>query len=68
LVTFGSAPSDKPKEIAHLLDLYDIFKPTQPFAVEHVQQEVRAAHDNVEAAFEGSITERLRAMFEPEDQ
>jgi uncharacterized protein (TIGR04255 family) len=68
LVTFGSAPPDKPGEIAHLLDLYDIFKPAQPFAFEHVQQEVRAAHDNVEKAFEGSITERLRAMFEPEDE
>jgi uncharacterized protein (TIGR04255 family) len=66
LVTFGSAPADKPGEIAHLLDFYDILRPSQTLSFESIQQEVRTAHDNIETAFEGSITGLLRALFKPE--
>lgn len=66
LVTFGSAPPDKSGEIAHLLDLYDIFKPAEPLPFESLPGEVLVAHSNVETAFEGSITDKLRTLFEPE--
>ena len=66
LVTFGSAPADRREEIAFLLDLYDIFNPAEPFDLEDVQAQMRTAHENVEAAFEGSIQDKLRRLFEPE--
>lgn len=66
LITFGSAPSEKPDEIAHLLDLYDTFKPEQSMAFDAVTAQVKIAHENIEAAFEGSITDKLRTLFELE--
>ena len=66
LITFGSAPAEKPNEIAHLLDLYDIFKPEQPLTFDAVKAQVTIAHENIEAAFEGSITDKLRTLFEVE--
>ncbi|MBI3271456.1 MAG: TIGR04255 family protein [Planctomycetes bacterium] len=66
LVTFGSAPADKPEEIAHLLDFYDTLRPSTSLRIEAAAAEIRTAHDNVEVAFEGSITEKLRQLFEPE--
>lgn len=68
LVTFGSAPAEKPGESAHLLDLYDIFKPDTIMPLEAIREEVGLAHDNIEDAFESSITDGLRVLFEPEDQ
>jgi uncharacterized protein (TIGR04255 family) len=68
LVTFGSAPAEKPGESAHLLDLYDIFKPDTIMPLEAIREEIGVAHDNIEAAFESSITDGLRVLFEPEDQ
>lgn len=67
LVTFGTAPTERPGEAAHLLDLYDSVERFEPLDFARVRDEVRNAHDNIEAAFEGSITDRLRALFEPED-
>lgn len=66
LVTFGSAPASHPKETAHLLDLYDILQPESMIPIEHVKSAVSAAHANLETAFEGSITDPLRTLFEPE--
>ena len=67
IVTFATAPAKEPGTIAHLLDLYDIFQPESGISLESVRDEVQTAHDNVESAFEGSITECLRALFEEED-
>jgi uncharacterized protein (TIGR04255 family) len=67
MVTFATAPEEKPDTLAFLLDLYDIFQPDQGITIGQVQDEVKTAHDCVEAAFEGSITERLRALFEEEN-
>lgn len=66
LITFGSAPPEKPDEIAYLLDLYDIFKPEESLSFDSVKAQVKLAHDNIEAAFEGSITDKLRTLFELE--
>lgn len=67
LITFGSAPAEKAGGIAHLLDLYDIFKPEQSLAFDAVNAQVKIAHENIETAFEGSITDKLRALFELEE-
>lgn len=67
LVTFGSAPAGKPEEIAFLLDLYDIFDPGEPFDLKDVQAQIQTAHQNVEEAFEGSVKDKLRRLFEPEE-
>jgi len=67
LVTFGSAPPSNPSEIVHLLDLYDIFKPSDMLPLDQVPTEVQTAHEDVEVAFEGSITQRLRQLFELEE-
>lgn len=68
LATFASAPAERPGEQAFLLDIYDIYQPATPLVFEGVRQEVRKAHANVEVAFEGSITDRLRSLFEPEEE
>jgi len=67
LITFGSAPAEKAGEIAHLLDLYDIFKPEKSLAFDAVDAQIKLAHQNIEAAFEGSITDKLRSLFELEE-
>ncbi|MBI1865251.1 MAG: TIGR04255 family protein [Nitrospirae bacterium] len=64
LVTFGSAPVENPEESVHLLDIYDIFQTEKVVALDEIEREVRTAHENVKTAFEGSITERLRSLFE----
>ena len=67
LVTFGSAPPpDQPGERAYVLDIYDMFKPIEPLAFERLREGIEIAHGNVETAFEGSITEKLRSLFQPE--
>ncbi|HEX9751805.1 MAG TPA: TIGR04255 family protein [candidate division Zixibacteria bacterium] len=67
LVTLAAAPAEKPGEVSQLLDLYDVYQPSEPIALSDVDHHVLAAHKNVQAAFEGSITEQLRKLFAPED-
>jgi hypothetical protein len=50
-----------------MLDLYDLFAIHQPVDEETIKREIQCAHDNIVVAFEDSITERLRALLEPED-
>lgn len=68
VITFASASADNPGETAFLLDLYDVFQPTEPFALDTLQCEVKRAHENIITAFEGSITDRLRTLLEPEEE
>lgn len=63
LITFGTAPSEQAAVSAYLLDLYDILKPARELTAKDLQREVRAAHDHIERAFEGSITDHLRDVF-----
>lgn len=67
LVTLAAAPAEKPGEVSLLLDLYDMYQPPEPIALDDVDHQVQVAHDNVQAAFEGSITDKLRELFDPED-
>ncbi len=65
-ITFGSSPWKQAAESTLLLDLYDIFEPRRQLGVDEVRKHVRMAHRSIESAFEGSITDRLRNMLEPE--
>jgi uncharacterized protein (TIGR04255 family) len=68
VVTFGSTSTDKPKkQLALLLDLYDIYSPPRPLPLEEAFDHVSIGHANVVVAFEGSITDRLRTLLEPEE-
>lgn len=68
VVTFASAVTDKRDAQAFLLDIYDRFEPGEAAGLDSVAGEVTKAHSNVEAAFEGSITEELRKLLEPENE
>jgi len=70
LITFGTALPPKPDEVAtaFTLDLYDIVQLDKPVDEEVLKKEVRQAHDNIVVAFEDSITDTLRSLFEPEEQ
>ena len=66
MITFASAPADGPDSMAFALDIYDIIN--RPAAVD-AGQVVRMAgegHENIEMAFESSIKDNLRVIFEEE--
>jgi uncharacterized protein (TIGR04255 family) len=67
LLTFSTAP-DGQTGSSYLLDLYDILRYDETGGFEDIPQQVKAAHANLEAAFETSITEKLRALFGPEGE
>ncbi len=69
VITFGNAPpppAERPAQ-AFVLDLYDIVLVDEPPDEERLRARVHQAHDNLVMAFEDSITDCLRALFEPED-
>jgi uncharacterized protein (TIGR04255 family) len=69
VITFGTAPPPlQDAAQAFILDLYDILEVDAPVDEEVVKREVRCAHDNIVGAFEDSITDKLRALFELEEQ
>ena len=70
LITFGTAepPAPGANGQAFLLDLYDILQRECPPDKATLEKEIQTAHDNVVKAFEGSITDQLRELFEPEEQ
>jgi uncharacterized protein (TIGR04255 family) len=69
VITFGTAPPPPAQEAGQvfLLDLYDLLTMNQLVDEEVLKREVRTAHDNIVVAFEDSITDKLRALFEPEE-
>jgi len=66
MVTFGTAPPESPETFAEMLDIYDIFVLPQPFPIENVDKYIIEAHENIEAAFENSITRKTRELFKEE--
>jgi len=68
LVTFGSALPERPDTMAFLLDYYDVCEPGCAATRDAVQPIVRTAHENIIEAFEASITDKLRLLFEPEER
>jgi len=70
IITFGTAlppPPLRDLTQAFMLDLYDILVTNAPVDEDAIKREVRCAHDNIVVAFEDSITNKLRALFEPEE-
>lgn len=68
LITFGTAPPSGPPEAvqAYALDFYDIIQLESPVDTKVVKKLVEQAHENIVEAFEASITNRLRDLFELE--
>ncbi len=69
LITFGTAPAPSPSEVvqAFALDFYDIIQFESAIDDNIVKIQVEQAHENIVVAFEDSITDQLRSLFEPED-
>ena len=63
MVTFGTAPPELPETSAEMLDIYDIFASPKPFPTEDIDKHVIEAHENIERAFENSITSKARELF-----
>lgn len=70
VITFGTAPPPPASDAgqAFMLDLYDILTINQPVDEQAIKRELRHAHDNIVVAFEDSVTDKLRTLFEPEEQ
>jgi uncharacterized protein (TIGR04255 family) len=68
VITFGTAPADSPETSTEMLDLYDIFALPQPLAITDVDKYIIEAHENIETAFENSITDKTRELFEEEER
>jgi uncharacterized protein (TIGR04255 family) len=67
VITFGTAPVDSPETSTEMLDLYDIFALPQSLAISDVDKYIIEAHENIEVAFENSITDKTRELFEEEE-
>ena len=63
ILTFGNAPAEKPGTLALLLDLYDIATLGEG-KEEDIEPALNDAHGNVEHAFENTITDAARELFE----
>jgi hypothetical protein len=63
ILTFGNAPVDKAGTLALLLDLYDIVAPGEGKG-EDIESPLNEAHGNLNHAFEKTITDAARALFE----
>ncbi len=70
LITFGTSTprQSMDKKQVFLLDLYDIFTPDTSSDGIELRREIQRAHDNVVMAFEDSITDQLRKLFNQEVQ
>lgn len=64
VVTFGTAPSESPETSAQMFDLYDIFTLPSNIIVGQVERYITEAHENIEEAFEKSLTNKTRELFE----
>lgn len=62
VLTLGSAETTSPATRGVLLDLYDEVTGTQP-SMRDVPRLLDEAHRNIEAAFENTITDQLRRVF-----
>ena len=66
IVTFGAAPAESPETSAEMLDFYNIFIAPQLLSLSDVERNIGEAHENIESAFENSITQKARDLFEEE--
>jgi len=68
LITFGTVPQPRPDAQTFTLDLYDILHCNKPFEEIDFEKEVGRAHGNIVLAFEDSVKDRLRDLFEPMEE
>jgi uncharacterized protein (TIGR04255 family) len=64
LITFAVTPQPSQNEQVFMLDIYDILQLDGSPEDIDFQKEIQQAHDNLVVAFEDSITEQLRVLFE----
>ncbi len=63
-ITFATSPSNEPNSIAFALDIYDTFSNPESKSVDSVIKIAAESHDNILTAFENSIKDSLRAVFQ----
>ena len=65
LISFSNSSPD-PNQSTFILDLYDKITalPNDLSTEKSLEKEVDRAHSNISNAFEGSITDKLRQVFE----
>lgn len=68
IITFGSAPANSPGVSTEMLDIYDIFSLPEQISINDVDKYIMGAHENIELAFENSITQKTRDLFEEEEE
>ncbi len=66
VITFATTPIESPEVSAEMFDLYNICTMAHPSSPEQVDKCIMEAHENIEMAFENSITNKTRALFEEE--
>lgn len=66
VITFATTPSDAADSTAFALDLYDIFGKLAKNEVDQVVKIASEGHENIEQAFENSIMDNLRVIFQEE--
>lgn len=64
LLTFSTTPKDEDGRDALLLDIYDVVNPASKDVFSEVKKVVDEAHSNVEHAFEKSISDEARNLFQ----
>lgn len=67
IVTFGTAPAKASEKTVEVLDIYDIYNKSGLLTLNEIEKYIIEAHENVEMAFENSITENTRNLFHGED-
>ncbi len=63
IITFGSAPSADPGNSPHILDIFDQHEFPDESGFITLAGKLDEAHENIQSAFEHSITDRARALF-----
>jgi len=68
LLTLASTPSEKPDNIAFVLDLDYVMVSPEKVEIEEVEGWIEKAHTEIENGFESCITEKCRDLFKEEKQ
>lgn len=64
VITFGTSVADSPGTSAELLDIYDIYAPAELLSADSIDRYIEKAHENILMAFENSITDKTRKLFD----
>ena len=64
VITFGTSMADSPGASAELLDIYDIYATAGFLSASDIDKYIEEAHENIVTAFETSITDKTRELFD----